>query len=120
MKRMLVLFYLALLTFGAVGVEAHAFLERANPGVGSTIKASPKEVSIHFSEAVEPAFSTIQVLNAAGKEVDKRDLHLTGSDQRQLAVSLTLLRPGTYTVVWRAVSVDTHVTNGKFHFIVSR
>jgi len=30
------------------------------------------------------------------------------------------LKPGKYKVVWRAVSVDTHATNGDFKFEVLR
>lgn len=121
MKRLLVFFYLVLLTFGGPArIEAHAFLEQAAPGVGSTVKGSPEKVSIQFTEAVEPAFSKIQVFNAAGKEVDKRDVHVDRSAQNRLQVSVPSLTPGTYTVVWRVVSVDTHVTNGKFDFVVTR
>jgi methionine-rich copper-binding protein CopC len=51
---------LALLTQAAPAF-AHAFLERANPPVGSEIAASPPAVSITFTEGVEPLFSTIEV-----------------------------------------------------------
>src|SRR5438094_2331608 len=99
---------------GSARLEAHAFLEEANPGVGSTIQTSPSEVRIRFTENIEPAVSSIQVFDASGKEVDKRDLHLDRSDHALLHVSLPQLGAGIYKVVWRVVSVDTHVTNGKF------
>jgi methionine-rich copper-binding protein CopC len=121
MRKTLALFSLAFLTIGsAVPLEAHAFLRKAEPGVGSTVKGSPNEITIQFTEEVEPAFSKIQVFNAEGKEVDKGDGQVDPSDQTRLAVSLPSLAPGTYKVVWRVVSVDTHVTNGKFTFTVSR
>ncbi len=31
-------------------LEAHAFLQQAEPGVGSTVQASPNEVKIRFTE----------------------------------------------------------------------
>ena len=101
-------------------LEAHAFLERAEPGVGSTVKASPNEVRVLFTENIEPAFSTIQVFDASGKEVDKRDVHLDGSNHALLQLSLPQLKAGTYKVVWRVVSVDTHVTSGSFTFRIVR
>jgi copper resistance protein C len=101
-------------------LEAHAFLKDADPGVGSTIQISPDEVRILFTENIEPAVSGIQVFDAAGKEVDKRDLHLDRSDHALLHVSLPRLSAGTYRVVWRVVSVDTHVTSGSFAFRVVR
>jgi copper resistance protein C len=105
---------------GLTRLEAHAFLERAEPAVGSTVQTSPSEVQIRFTENIEPAVSSIQVLDASGKEVDKRDLHLDRSDHALLHISLPQLGVGTYKVVWRVVSVDTHVTNGNFTFRVVR
>ena len=71
MKR-IVIFILILLA-GSARLEAHAFLKDADPGVGSTVQTSPNEVRIRFTENIEPAFSSIQVFDASGKEVDKRD-----------------------------------------------
>ena len=109
-----------ILLVGRAGLEAHAFLERADPAVGSSVQVSPGEVRIRFTENIEPAVSSIQVFDASGKEVDKRDLHLDRSDHALLHVSLPQLGAGTYRVAWRVVSVDTHVTNGDFTFRVGR
>jgi methionine-rich copper-binding protein CopC len=119
MKHTIVSLFLIVLT-GAARVESHAFLEDAEPSVGSTIQTSPGDVRIRFTENIEPSFSTIQVFDASGKEVDKRDVHLDRSDRAQLHVSLPRLGAGIYKVVWRVVSVDTHVTNGSFTFRVTR
>jgi copper resistance protein C len=119
MKRAILSFFLILLAESAQ-LEAHAFLKDAQPGVGSTVQTSPSEVRVRFTENIEPAFSSIQVLDASGKEVDKRDLHLDRSDHALLHVSLRRLGAGIYKVVWRVVSVDTHVTNGSFTFQVVR
>jgi methionine-rich copper-binding protein CopC len=101
-------------------LEAHAFLKTAKPAVGSTIQRSPGEVRISFTEKIEPAFSTIQVFDASGKKVDKRDVHVSHSDQSLMTVSLPFLEAGTYKVVWRVVSIDTHVTKGSFTFQIVR
>ena len=111
---------LLIFVVGLARLEAHAFLERADPGVGSTIQTSPSEVRIRFTENIEPAVSSIQVFDASGKEVDKRDLHLDRSDHALLHISLPPLGVGTYKVTWRVVSVDTHVTNGNFTFRILR
>jgi copper resistance protein C len=117
MKRIII--FLILLA-GSARLEAHAFLNDANPGVGSTVQTSPGEVRIRFTESIEPAVSSIQVFDASGKEVDKHDLHLDRSDHALLHVSLPRLSMGTYKVVWHVVSVDTHVTSGSFTFRVVR
>jgi len=118
-KATIFVFVLGLLV-GAARLEAHAFLKNAEPGVGSTVQSAPSEVLIRFTENIEPAVSSVQVFDASGKEVDKRDLHLDRSDHALLHVSLPQLSAGTYKVVWRVVSVDTHVTNGNFMFHVGR
>jgi methionine-rich copper-binding protein CopC len=119
MKRTIVSLFLIVVA-GTARVEAHAFLKDAKPGVGSTVQTSPNEVRIRFTENIEPAFSSIQVFDASEKEVDKRDVHLDRSDRALLHVSLPRLGAGIYKVVWRVVSVDTHVTNGSFTFRVTR
>ena len=119
MKRIIFSLFLILLAESA-RLEAHAFLKDAEPGVGSAVQTSPSEVRIRFTENIEPAFSSIQVFDASGKEVDKRDLHLDRSEHALLHVSLPRLGAGTYKVVWRVVSVDTHVTSGSFTFRVVR
>ena len=119
MKR-IILSLLLIVLAGLAQLEAHAFLKRAEPAVGCTVQRSPNEVRIWFTENIEPAFSRIQVFNPSGKEVDKRDVHLDRSDQALLHVSLPPLEAGIYKVVWRVVSVDTHVTNGNFTFRVVR
>ena len=116
----LTLSFCLILLLGASRVEGHAFLQRAEPAVGSTVQTSPPEVRVWFTEKIEPAFSMLQVFNTGGKQIDKRDAHLDQSNQAVLHVSLPPLPSGMYRVVWRVVSVDTHVTNGKFTFQVGR
>jgi methionine-rich copper-binding protein CopC len=115
MKRTIALLLFSVLA-GAARLEAHAFLQQAEPGVGSTLQTSPNEIKIRFSEKIEAAFSNIQVFAASGKEVDKRDVQLDHSDSALLRVSLPPLEAGTYKVVWRVVSIDKHVTEGRFSF----
>ena len=119
MKRTIVSLLLVCVA-GSARLEAHAFLKTANPPVGSTIQTSPGEVRISFTEKIEPAFSTIKVFDSSGKEVDKGDVHVSHLDQSLMAVSLPRLQTGTYKVVWRVVSIDTHVTKGNFTFRIVR
>jgi hypothetical protein len=98
--------------------RAHAFLDHAEPKVGSTITRPPAETKIWFTQELEPAFSTIEVSDAQGNEVDKKDTHLDSKDKSLLIVSLPPLSPGTYTVAWHVVSVDTHKTQGHYQFTV--
>jgi hypothetical protein len=110
----------ALTTFASLAIvttaEAHARLDSANPPVGSTVSASPGQVTLHFTEGLEPKFSGAQVHNASGARVDTGS-SVSGSTMR---VGVKSLGPGAYTVQWHALSVDTHKTQGSFTFHVGK
>ena len=95
--------------------QAHAFLDHANPRVGST-GAAPDHVELWMTEDLEPAFTKVQVFNAQNQEVDNKDAKISGST---MIISLPKLGPGTYLVKWKAVAVDTHHTTGTFTFTVA-
>jgi methionine-rich copper-binding protein CopC len=99
--------------------QAHAFLDHADPRVGSTVKGSPSVVKAWFTEELEPAFSKIQVFDATGKEIDKKDVKVDSADKALMSVSVPNLPTGTYKVKWSAVAVDTHHTTGTFTFTVA-
>jgi copper resistance protein C len=97
---------------------AHAHLVRAAPAAGSAVKDAPAEVTLTFSEKLEPAFTTAIIRDATGKQVDKADARVDKTDRTTVRVSLPPLTPGVYTVEWRVMSADTHKTNGNFTFKV--
>ena len=108
---------LMLACLAPLAAQAHALLKKASPLVGSTVTTPPAEVWLDFSEGIEPAFCTVTVTNAAGVRVDHNDLHGAGA---HLAVGVGPLTSGTYKVVWHALSVDTHRTEGSFSFTVAQ
>lgn len=119
MQKQLLPFVIAVLGLiaSSVRVEAHAFLVRAEPRVGSKINKAPVKVCVWFSEVVQVNASSIEVFDPSGKQVDKRDTHPDRNNRAVLCVSLVpALTPGSYKVVWRVTSMDTHVTQGNFRF----
>ena len=99
-------------------VWAHAFLDHANPAVGSTVRTAPEAVTMWFTQELEPAFTTAMVSDQSGNRVDAGPARVDASDPTELRVPLKQLSPGTYTVAWHALSVDTHTTTGHFTFTV--
>src|ERR1700681_1807756 len=97
--------------------SAHAFLDHAEPRVGNTVATAPREVTLWFTQKLEPAFSTITVTNAAGQRVDTGKTRVSGT---QMSISLRSGGTGTYHVTWRVLSVDTHRTDGSFTFRVGQ
>jgi copper resistance protein C len=108
-----------LLTVASGHAGAHAFLDHAAPAVGSTVHGTPSEVSLWFTQELEPAFSTVKVVDGNGKQVDKQDKRVDRANRTVLQVSVPRLPAGRYRVVWRVLSIDTHVTEGDFVFDVA-
>jgi len=100
-------------------VEGHAFPIRSEPRVGWTIANPPLKVTIWFDGELEPAFSTITVYNSVKQQVDKGNSRVTGSDGTVLEVDLPNLAAGRYRVFWKALSKDTHITEGDFTFTIA-
>jgi len=105
---------LVLLT-APVTASAHAMLDHATPAVGSTVSSAPKEVVLSFTENLEPKFSSMEVRGDKGAAVQAGKASANGA---QMRVALKPLLTGTYKVIWRVLSVDTHRTNGSFTFRV--
>ncbi|HXN70440.1 MAG TPA: copper resistance CopC family protein [Bradyrhizobium sp.] len=106
-----------LLLLAAGEANAHAFLDHAEPRVGNKVGTAPREVTLWFTQKLEPAFSSMTVTNAAGERVDTGKPRVSGN---QMSVSLRAGGNGTYHVTWHVLSVDTHTTDGNFTFQVGQ
>jgi methionine-rich copper-binding protein CopC len=116
MRRSMLLGTLPLLLSLAGGqAAAHALLDHAEPRVGNAVATTPREVTLWFTQKLEPAFSTVTVTDAAGQRVDTGKARVSGDT---MAISLRQIGAGTYRVNWRVLSVDAHTTNGNFSFRV--
>jgi methionine-rich copper-binding protein CopC len=112
---------LAFLLLAASGCAyGHAFLDHAAPPVGSTLNAAPDRLRLWFTQQLEPAFSGIEVDDAKGLRVDTGNATLNPNDGTLLSVGLKPLGPGTYTVHWHVVSVDSHRTEGSWTFVIAK
>lgn len=100
----------------AAPASAHAFLDHANPGAGAVLHEAPKSVVLLFSEDLE-ADSSVQVVDASGHSVANGRAMVTGD---RIVSPVLSLGPGKYRVVWHAVSLDNHRTEGAYEFIVER
>ncbi len=118
-KSFLYLIALGLFLAGNSLARAHAFLDHADPRVGSTVKISPVVVKLWFTEELEPAFSKVRIFDATQQEVDRQDVKVDPAHPTLMSVSVPKLAPGIYKVSWSAVATDSHHTKGTFTFEVS-
>jgi len=71
-----------------------------------------------FSEGVEEKLTKVEV-SSDDKNVALKSIATDPSDKKTLIVTPAApLPPGEYKVVWHAVSVDTHKSEGNYSFKV--
>jgi copper resistance protein C len=115
------LFTTSVLLASLVGLSpafAHAFLVKADPAVGSTVTTAPAQLLMTYTEGLEIPFCSVTVTSASGTVVNGKPQAVSGHNN-EMTVPLHITTPGTYSVTWHAVAVDTHHTQGSFKFTVS-
>jgi methionine-rich copper-binding protein CopC len=93
--------------------HAHAHLTDSDPSDGSTTQA-PEHIVLTFSE---PARLTAVTLQKDGGEVRKL-APLPTTMAARITLPLPRIEPGKYTLSWRVVGDDGHLTSGALHFTV--
>ncbi|WP_071332133.1 copper homeostasis periplasmic binding protein CopC [Burkholderia contaminans] len=109
----------ALAALGFVVIQAahaHALPKTQEPAANATLSVAPHAVTIGFSEALEPAFSSIAVTDSHGQSVVDGKSSVDAGNRKRMQVALTNLTAGTYTVAWIAVASDGHRTQGHYAF----
>jgi methionine-rich copper-binding protein CopC len=97
---------------------AHAHPKVMAPAADS-VGPSPAVVSITFSEALEPKFSSIEVTDAGGKKKFNTASSIpVPNDPKTLTLALPKLPPGGYEVHWVSVATDGHRLEGEYAFTV--
>ena len=99
---------------------AHAFLDHAEPPVGSVMQKAPRQLSLWFTEDLEPAFSGVTVTDAQGHSVNAGKAQVDPHNRKLMHVPLKTFDPGSYRVNWHVLSVDTHRTQGNYSLTVGR
>jgi methionine-rich copper-binding protein CopC len=98
---------------------AHDSLSSTTPAQDSVEATAPETVSLTLSEPPADSknlnLSTISVTDGAGKTVSDGNVTVYGPT---LSTKLSEGAPGTYKVLWRAVSSDGHPIEGNYTFTV--
>jgi copper resistance protein C len=97
-------------------VSAHAALQSSTPAANSTV-GSPKNIELHFSEALSPKLTRITLQSGDG--ATQPITLIESKDPASVTVMPnTSLSKGPYTVSWSVVANDGHKTQGSFNFTV--
>ena len=105
---------LALLFAGAAATaHAHSLLLSSTPVEASTI-APPSQVVLGFSENSQ--LTALTLLQGSGPALKVAPLPPQAA--QQLRVGLPKLTPGAWSLTWRVIGSDGHITHGTVHFTV--
>ncbi|MBB5415379.1 methionine-rich copper-binding protein CopC [Paraburkholderia atlantica] len=96
---------------------AHVFPQKQEPGAGASV-AAPAQVKVTFDGPLEPAFSSLSVTDASGKQVGTQKSSVDAQQPAVMTLPLPTLAAGHYTVHWVAVASDGHRTHGDYGFDV--
>jgi hypothetical protein len=108
------------IALGAVLAEAHAKLSRSEPAAASRLRSAPGEVRLWFTENLEATFSGAHLLDGERRQVEGPTGKVDRTNPALLRMTLPALSAGRYTVVYRVVSIDSHVTAGELTFSIVR
>jgi hypothetical protein len=98
----------------AGSVFAHTELSQSVPADQAVLDTAPKEVMLHFSEAVR--LTSLSLTKQGESAADLGPLPVGTS--RHFAVPAGELAAGAYAVEWRALAGDGHALRGEFSFTV--
>lgn len=99
---------------------AHAEYVSSNPASSAMLKAAPTTITVHFSEAVNPAGSNLLVYDVDGKLVSTAAAQVDHNDLKTMTVSIQSDGSEVYVVLWHTVSaVEGHHDGGSFRFFVN-
>lgn len=114
----LVLALPVVLVGSATPAAGHSELILSVPAAGSVGPVSPTAISLVFSEPIEPRYSSLDLLDGAGRTLLAGVGAQDPTDPDVLTVGLAVpLADGTYTVNWRVSSAaDGHDTTGYLVF----
>ncbi|EAP99730.1 putative copper resistance protein [Janibacter sp. HTCC2649] len=102
---------------GVMPASAHSRLISITPADGASLPASPTEVVLTFNEPIDPQFVTVRITDSEGGNVVGQDATAKGT-KVTLAVS-DPIAAGTYSVLYRVVSADSHPISGSTKFTVA-
>lgn len=104
----------------APAASAHAALLSTTPANNEIAAQAPPEVTLTFGESIATGLGTSRVLSAAGDRADTGEAVRSDDDHVVHIPLRSGLSEGSYVVVWRVVSADSHPVAGTFVFSVGK
>ncbi len=117
-KNIVLVISLVIGSLSANLAQAHATVKTAEPKPDSEQSEPPKEIRLHFSDTLEPAFTKISLLDARNVVVKLPKTVVDKADARTVSAQLPVLGAGQYLVRWSTMTRDSHKVKGEYRFTV--
>ncbi len=94
----------------------HAFVVESIPVEGAVLASPPAEVVLRFNARIETPVTQVTL---TGGHSARRSMEISSqSGTDRIVIDLPPLAPDTYTLNYRVLASDGHVTEGMLHFTV--
>jgi methionine-rich copper-binding protein CopC len=113
-----VAFVLLALVALTVGLDAHMKLQKSDPVAGATLTATPKTVSLFYTQKPDLKVTKLSLKGPVG-EVKLGVAHMMGDTQLMATVDGEA-PDGAYTLSWQTAGDDGHVQKGTIAFTLKR
>lgn len=117
--RMLLLPAVLTVFLTAAGASGRNALVSSEPAEQADLATSPADVVLTFAVPVEPAYSSVAVLDGARHRLDGGRIRRDPDHRTVLRVPLERPASGPCTIVWKAVDAAGHSISGKVAFQVA-
>jgi methionine-rich copper-binding protein CopC len=112
--------FLAALPPGPAAGLFHIHLERSEPAADSTVPVVPTELRLWFSEPVQLAVTTVQLIGPDSARVPLgRPSQGPGNGSPVVVRVMGPMQDGRQQVVWRTMARDGHAARGTFVFTLA-
>jgi methionine-rich copper-binding protein CopC len=97
----------------------HVHLKKSSPAENEALAASPKTISLWFSEKVDLKVTSVKLADAKGVAASLGALKRDTTAEAPVVAEVTKpLAPGSYTINWSVAGEDGHPQKGAVKFTV--
>lgn len=104
--------------FMPVLLGAHAVLIESNPPHGAVLRRPPDTITLRFNAMLERVITQVYLID--GKEHETPLQLVDDPHANQVTAKLPALAPGVYTIRYKVLARDGHVTEGTIRFTLLR
>lgn len=103
----------------ADSAEAHGIPMESKPQAGETVPLRVPQIELRFNTRIERSLSWLRLAGPSGDLVPLSTERAGKPRPEYLTATARSLPPGQYTVHWRILTTDGHLSRGRFSFQVA-